>query len=306
MQTILDEAPTKPVAQGIELSLAPKAAQLPALHDAPAEAASPFRAVEMAVERGMPVDVIEKLIAAAERMEAMRERERLRQAELAFRRAFAAFTGENVIVPKTKTVNREKAGSFDQAEFDKVMGMLKPPLSKHGFGIRHDMRFDVKQFPPTELNPTGMCPWVYVTCYLEHEGGHRETLDLDGPAGDLQANTPVQNMQVTGSYFKRQSALAITGTPTAEEDNEERLKRNQKADAKQDEFERVLGDLRAAAVDGTDALTKKWGQLSPHERNLMSREFGKLKKDAAKADKPVSHEQQAGGDFGDDTMRRRA
>lgn len=283
--TIVDEA----IPRVLDLELEQKAAQLPAVAAVPAEAASPFRAVELAVERGMPLEVIEKLIGAAERMEAMRERERLRQAELAFRRDYAGFKGENVVIPKTKTVNRAGAGSFDQAEFNWVCGLLAPPLSKHGFGFRHDMRFEARQFDPTEHNPSGLCPWVYVTCYLEHADGHSEKLALDGPAADLQANTPVQNMQATASYLKRQSLLAITGTATADEDNEGRMERKQIESAKQGEFERLLGELRAAAVDGSEALTKKWGQLSPHERTLMSREFGKLKKDAAAADRPVDH-----------------
>jgi hypothetical protein len=284
-QTMLDEPRTVAAVMDLE----PKAPNLPAVaaQQAMAEASHPFRAVELAVERGMPVEVIEKLIAAAERMEAMRERERLRQAELAFRRGFADFKGENVIVPKTKTVNRAGAGSFDQAEFNMVCGLLAPPLSKHGFGFRHDEVFGSRKWSTDGVESD--IPWVYVTCFLEHREGHAEKLDLEGPPADLQANTPVQNMQATASYLKRQSLLAITGTATAEEDNEERLVRKQEGSAKQSEFETLLGTGRAAAMGGTVELTAWWQRLNPQQRSLMNREFGKLRKDAAANDRPVDH-----------------
>jgi hypothetical protein len=96
-------------------------------------------------------------------------------------------------------------------------------------------------------------------------------------------------MQATASYLKRQSLLAITGTATAEEDNEERLVRKQQDGAKQSEFETLLEAGRAAAVGGTDSLNKWWASTTPKQKNLLGREFLKLKKDAAVADRPVDH-----------------
>lgn len=289
MQTTLNEArPTAvPV---IDMELEPRAASLSAVAQSQAMstvADGPFRAVELAVERGMPLEVIEKLIAAAERMEAMRERERLRQAELAFRRDFAGFKGENVIVPKSKHVDRGRAGSFYQAEFEGVCRLLSPALSKHGFGFRHDMRFGTRKWATDGVESD--IPWVYVTCYLEHREGHAETLELEGPNGDGQANTPVQNMQTTASFLKRQSLLAITGTSTGGEDDESRMKHNEAAEGKRDEFDELLGAGQAAAIEGTPALTTWWAALNNKQRSLMNREFGKLRKDAAAADKPVDH-----------------
>jgi hypothetical protein len=293
-ETLLDEART--AAPVLDLELEPKTASLPAVaaqrQPAQAAQADPWAMLNNAIQKGYEPAMIEKLMALAERMEQMTERERLRQRELAQARDFAAFTGENIIIPKTKTVNRAGAGSFEQAEFDKVMGMIKPALSRHGFGIRHDQEFGAyRNSAGVEVaGSDGMpIPWVYVTCFLKHRDGHMETLTLNGPPGDLHGNTLVQNQQATASYLKRQSALAITGTPTAEEDNEEKLVRKKADGEKQSEFETLLEAGRAAAVGGTDSLTTWWAGTTPKQKNLLGREYLKLKKDAAAADRPIDH-----------------
>lgn len=158
-----------------------------------------------------------------------REREeRSRQGVLAFRRDFAAFRGENIVVPLSKAVDRGRAGSFVQAEYHVASQLLSTKLAEHGFSVRHNVVFGAK--PWTTDGALNDVPWVYVTCYLEHREGHAETLALEGPPGDLSANTPVQNMQATASYLKRQSLLAITGTATGGEDDENRLRRDGGAD----------------------------------------------------------------------------
>jgi hypothetical protein len=140
-----------------------------------------------------------------------------------FRADFAAFRGENVIIPKTKHVDRGRGGSFDQAEYDEVCRRLSPALSRHGFSFRHDQKFGIRRVM-TE-NAESDVGWVWVTCHLEHRRGHAEHLELEGPPGDLSVNTPTQNMQTTASYLKRQSLLAITGTATGGEDDEAKMRK---------------------------------------------------------------------------------
>jgi hypothetical protein len=193
----------------------------------------PLTVIEHAIRSGATADQLERLLelqvrADNHQLELMREKRRMDEedrkaaAVLAFRRDFAAFTGENIVIPKSKFVDRGKAGSFWQAEWGGVKSLLAPALSKHGLSLRHDEVFGSKKW--TTDGVENDVPWVYVTCYLEHKDGHSERLDLEGPPGDLPANTPVQNMQATGSYLKRQSALAITGTATVDEDDENKLK----------------------------------------------------------------------------------
>lgn len=254
-------------------------------------------AIEHAIRSGATTDQLERMLelqvrADNHQLELMREKRRMDEedrkaaAVLAFRRDFAAFRGENIIIPKSKYVDRGKAGSFHQAEYGAVMQMLSPALSKHGFSLRHNEVFGAKTWKTDGVEND--IPWVYVTCYLEHRDGHSERLDLEGPPGELSANTPVQNMQATGSYLKRQSSLAITGTATADEDDENKMKRKagsrEPAGEDADARTELIQAGNDEAMKGMAALTAWWGGLTAKQRGDLSAEFGAMRKCAGIAD----------------------
>lgn len=251
--------------------------------------------IEAAIRSGATPDQLERLLelqvrADNHQLDLMREKRRMDEEDrkaaalLAFRRDFAAFKGENIVVPKSKYVDRGKAGSFYQAEYSAVMSMLAPALSKHGFSIRHDEVFGSKRWMAEGVESD--VPWVYVTCYMEHRDGHCETLALEGPPGDMSANTPVQNMQVTGSYLKRQSTLAITGTATAEEDDENKMARKSGAKREQPHADDapLLQAGRDASMNGLKALTAWWQSLTAEQRERLMPEFGAMRQAARTAD----------------------
>lgn len=260
----------------------------------------PLSVIEQAIRTGATADQLERLLqlqvqADHHRLDLMREQRRMaeedrtRDALLAFRRDFAALRGENIVAPKSKYVDRGKAGSFMQAEYGTTAALLSPALSKHGFGFRHDVVFGAREWATDGVANT--VPWVYVTCHLEHRDGHSEHLDLEGPPGDLSANTPVQNMQATASYLKRQSLLAITGTATQDEDDENKVgnkrrpaQQNNGDDHGADEAEELADAGRAEAMKGMKALTAWWGGLSAKQRSTMNSQFGALRRCAAMAD----------------------
>lgn len=241
-------------------------------HQVPAIADNSPMAMMLAAQRqGASLADVREMMAIHREMKADAARER-------FREDFAAFRGENVIIPKSKRVDRGKAGSFMQAEYDQVCTLLSPALSRHGFGFRHDQKFGLKSIDGAE----GSEPWVWVTCFLEHRGGHSEKLDLEGPPGDLHANTAVQNMQATASYLKRQSLLAITGTATGGEDDESGLRdREPSGDDASDE---ALKAGQEAAMGGMEPLLKWWGALPHKTRNSLQKDYPGLRKVAADAD----------------------
>jgi len=171
--------------------------------------------------------------------------------------------------------------------------LLSPALSKHGFSFRHDQKFGPKPWPLPD-NPGNVVGWVWVTCFLEHKDGHVETLELEGPEGDQSANTPVQNMQLTASYLKRQSLLAITGTATGGEDDEAAMRGRRRAEqqgddgAQQGPDEALLDAGRAAALNGMAALNKWWASLNPRQQKEMGQDFGPMRKAARQADEQGS------------------
>lgn len=228
---------------------------------------------------------------------AMVEEDRKVASVLAFRRDFAAFRGENIVVAKSKRVDRGNAGSFMQAELYAIAQQLSPAMSRHGFSFRHDQRFGNKEFPAdgrNELIPFGTMlpePWVYVTCFLEHRDGHFERLDLDGPPDDGKANGLIQNMQSAASMLKRLSLLALTGTATGGEDDENGMRGKRKPpgpdgdDAADADADLLLDAGRTAAMAGMASLTAWWGALTAKQRTNMNSEFGALRRGATQADK---------------------
>jgi len=236
---------------------------------------SPAAMMLKAMAQGATLEQVEKMMDLQERWER-------REAEKAFRESFAAFRGENIIIPKTKHVDRKGGGSFDQAEYDEVCRRLSPALSKHGFSFRHDVKFGAKRWMVDGVENDA--PWVYVTCHLEHRAGHTETLLLEGPPGDQSVNTPVQNMQTTASYLKRQSLLAITGTGTGGEDDENKMRKREEATAKTDALDELRDAGRAASMDGMAMLTAWWGNLTDKQRAELSKDFGAMRKAARAAD----------------------
>jgi hypothetical protein len=255
-------------------------ASLPALQAASSIAmpVTPADLLRMAMEReDKDLDRLERLMAMEERYRESQERERVRQSVLAYRRDFAGFRGENIIIPKTKEVDRGRGGSFMQAEYHVAADMLSPGLSKHGFAFRHDQKFGTRRWITDGVESD--VPWVWVTCYLEHRDGHAETLTLEGPPGDLTVNTPVQNMQVTASFLKRQSLLAITGTATGGEDDESQLKRGASESANHEgEAEAKLVKVgQAKAAEGMKSLTDWWSSLTDEQRKRLTPYFGGMK-----------------------------
>lgn len=273
---------------------------------------TPLTPVQRAIQAGATPEQLERVLELQVRadnhaLELMREQrkmaeeDRRRDSMLAYRRDFAAFRGENIIAPKSKHVDRGRAGSFMQAEYHVIAQMLSPALARHGFSFRHDQRFGAKEFPADGSNaafPAGTMvsePWVYVTCYLEHRDGHFERLDLDGPPDNGTAKGLIQNMQSAASMLKRLSLTAITGTATGGEDDESamraRPRRRQEEpgtdDGAPDEFDALVNAGRQAAMSGMAALNKWWASLTPRQQKDMGQDFGAMRKAARIADEGV-------------------
>lgn len=251
--------------------------QPPSIFNQPSQSANPATLLQLAITQNADIDRLERLMRMQIEWES-------NEARKAYRRDFAAFKGENIIIPKSKHVDRGRAGSFMQAEYDEVCFRLAPALSKHGFGFRHDQKFGTRPWVTDGVENT--TPWVWVTCFLEHKDGHAETLELEGPPGDQTANTAVQNMQLTASILKRQSLLAITGTATKEECDESKLKTGK--DKPEPEDVTQLNILReagsAAAKSGMQALTKWWAELTPQQQKGLSTDFGSMRRVARGSD----------------------
>lgn len=273
--------------------------------------------VEHAMRTGASVAELRELMALQRdldnhQLELMREKRRMDEedrrlaAKLAFDAALSKLRGFNVIIPKTKEVVQTARGGgpgprFWQSEYDVVCQMLSPALEACGLGFRHDMQFGQREWKADGSNPeipAGtpiFIPWVTVTCFLTHRDGHTESLTLEGPPDTSGSKNPLQEMQSSASFLKRQSVLAITGTATGGEDDESAMRRREpgglpKAQRREPDTDSqaALQALRDAgqgkATQGMKALTDWWAGLQESQRKLLTPEFGAMRQAARKFD----------------------
>lgn len=276
-------AATQQETRVLDMALEPKIARPLVAQPLPAVAVTPSDLLRIAVDSGdKDIERLERLMAMEIRWREMQEEDRKRDRVLAFRADFVGLSGEGIVVPKTKHVDRGRAGSFEQAEFDEVKLRLSGPCAKHNFGFRFDQKFTAKRLMVDGVEQD--TPWVTVWCFLDHGLGHSEVIELEGPPGDLPANTVVQNQQATATYLKRVSLLAITGTATGDEDDEAKLKKQAKGIAKTDLVDELRDAGRAASLEGLKHLTAWWGGLTNKDRADLSKDFAGMRKAAMAAD----------------------
>lgn len=267
------------------LELEPREAQLPVPVTAQQlqRPVTPTDILQLAYASGdKDIERLERLMSMEIRWRELQEQERAQERLFAFRAAFVGLSGEGIVVPKTKHVDRAGAGSFEQAEFDECKRRLSGPCAKHGFGFSFDQKFGSKRLMQDGAETD--VAWVWVWCFLDHAKGHRETVELEGPPGDLKANTIVQNQQATASYLKRVALLAITGTATGGEDDESKLVKQQKGTEKTERLDVLRDAGRAASLEGMAKLTAWWGGLTEKDRADLSKDFGSMRKAARLAD----------------------
>lgn len=291
-------APTAVAEQMKLVDIEPRPAALPAVQqqNMPANVVTPADLLRIAMESGdKDIERLERLMAMDERYRQMQERERQRQAALAFDEDFAKFTQLGIVIPKTKLVKqRAKNGgagpTFWQSEYDQVCKLLKPALGQHGFGVHHA--------PEIKRNSNGKgVDWIDVTCTLTHRLGHSRSITLGGPPDDSGSKNPGQEIQSTITFWSRHTLLAITSTAQEGKDNDGRGARGyreegggedgdpEQSPGEATEFDRLLAEGNERAQHGVKVLTEWWGKLSAKQRSLMNAEFGAMRKTASNVDR---------------------
>ena len=113
--------------------------------------------------------------------------------------------------------------------------------------------------------------------------------------GDLAPDTVLPNPYTAPAaledlkreYGYAPQLLAITGTATADEDNESDMPRGRfqrRDESSGGEDETLLDTGRAEAMKGMRALTAWWGALTAKQRSALSSEFGGMRKCAQRVD----------------------
>jgi hypothetical protein len=149
-----------------------------------------------AVDRGLDVDALEKLVA-------LQERVMDRQAAMDFNAALAAFQAACPVI----STNAEGHQRNRYATLDHIVEAVKPLMAAHGLSHSFD----------TMTNAEGL----HVTCWIRHAGGHRESTQFDTPVG--AASRGMNDQQAHGSalsYGKRYALCAALGLTTGDRDDD--------------------------------------------------------------------------------------
>jgi hypothetical protein len=164
---------------------------------------TPAAFMQMALNKNLDLERIEKLIEFQERAEK-------REAEKAYHDAMANFKLNPPKIYKNKHVHFETSkGSkdYDHATIGNVVEKIITGLSE--CGLSHSWK-------PEQLDNGN----IKVTCTITHRLGHSESVDMFAPADPSGGKNPVQAISSTVSYLERYTLLAITGLATHDQDND--------------------------------------------------------------------------------------
>lgn len=158
----------------------------------------PLVLLEKAISSGANIEQLERLLALQKSWEA-------NEARKAFAAALADFKAQKITVTKNKTVGFNRT-SYKHATLNNVIESITPALAEHGLSLRWNV----------EQNESR----IRVTCILQHVLGHFETVTLEASADTSGSKNNIQAIGSTVTYLERYTALAITGTATAEQDDD--------------------------------------------------------------------------------------
>jgi predicted nucleic acid-binding protein len=153
-----------------------------------------------AIDKSVPVDVLERLLA-------MREKIQKEQAEIEFREAISSFQSECPIIPKRKEVF-DKNGKlrYRYAPIEDIVKAVQPYLAKNG------LSYDID----TEPVQGG----IVVVLTVSHVAGHQKVTRFSAPIQSDAYMSDPQKWASASTFAKRYAFCNGFGILTGDEDND--------------------------------------------------------------------------------------
>lgn len=170
-------------------------------HNGQQEEQNPINLIALAVEKGSPIETIEKL-------QLMYERWENRKREQAYSEDFVLMKGELPLVVKGK---ENKFTRSKYAPLEDVNQVVDPVLKKYGFGTSAKV---VKQTETT----------VTVCAQIRHKLGHVEQMEIEVPIDDAgmdgkKNKTKIQGIGSSVTYAKRIAICALLNISTGDDND---------------------------------------------------------------------------------------
>lgn len=175
-----------------------------ALRDEPTSPSAITELVHLALEKNLPVETLERLVALHERVTD-------RQAASEFAAALAQFQSECPPIQKSSVANVTTRGggtfSYNFADLTTIAQTVRPLLHAKGFSYSWDSAIKDKM--------------MSATCTLRHVNGHSATASFQCPTdAATSAMSEQQKFAAALSYAKRQSLIQVLGITTADPDTD--------------------------------------------------------------------------------------
>ena len=237
---------------------------------------SPADLLQLAVEKDIDIDKLEKLMAMAERWNAQ-------QAKKAFLVAMAGFQSECPELKKGKVVafGDSSKAKYKYTPLGEIVKQIKAPLNQFGLSYRWET---------DEVEGK-----IKLTCIVSHLDGHSELNTMTAQKDDSGKKNAIQSIGSTMTYLQRYTLIGALGLATADEDvdgEKPKAKPVSKLDAKKsaklleeaktvvDVYERA-DELEQNARPFLDDESEKG--MTKEDRALLSEyitnQYNKLKKD---------------------------
>lgn len=232
-------------------------------------AATPAVLLQMAVQQGADLDKLKQLMDLQERWEAT-------EARKAYHVAVAEFKAKDIRVSKTAQFN---AGPLAGARYANLSDWVRAVT-----GGLSDCSLSVA-WKPVPAEDQGN---IRIRCSLTHALGHSEHVEFEGPPDTSGAKNALQARASTAKYLERYTLEMILGITADDGDDDDGA--GGAGGRAQDEGQEhpKLQAGRDAAMQGMKAVTAWWGGLNQLERKALNKDFGELRKVAARADQAGS------------------
>ena len=163
---------------------------------------NPMAILEKAISSGATIEMLERLVALAERWRAS-------EAKRAFTAALSSLRSELPHIAKGRTVDFTTAKGRTNYRYEDLADLteqLSPAMSKHGLSFRWR----------TDATTPG---YIAVTCIVAHADGHEEETTLSGPYDNSGNKNPIQAIGSVTTYLQRYTLKAAIGVAAGVDDD---------------------------------------------------------------------------------------
>lgn len=165
------------------------------------QAATPDMLLQMAVDKNLDLDKLEKLMALQERWQAG-------EAKKAFFNAITEFQNECPDIRKTKEVSFGQT-RYHYAPLGVIDRQIKGLLKEYGLSKRWEITDNNNQ--------------IKVKCIITHISGHSEATEMEAAPDVSGSKNPIQAKGSAIEYMKRYTLIGALGLTTADTDIDAQL-----------------------------------------------------------------------------------